>query len=181
MLGYARGYLNQNQQLTTHDLKDSKTYEQDFVLNPISRPITMDNIFYEFGKWDLTPASEKGLQQLVKLLQDNPNITIELSAHTDLVGDSLSNIELSQKRAQSVVNYLTKQGIDKERLTPVGYGKNKPFVADKATHTKYAFIPVEQELTEAFILALPKEQQETCNSLNRRTEFKVLKTTYRLY
>ena len=181
MLGYARGYLNQNQQLTTHNLKDSKTYEQDFVLNPISRPITMDNIFFEFGKWDLTPASEKGLQQLVKLLQDNPNITIELSAHTDLVGDSLSNIELSQKRAQSVVNYLTKQGIDKERLTPVGYGKNKPFVADKVTHTKYAFIPVEQELTEAFILALPKEQQETCNSLNRRTEFKVLKTPYKLY
>ncbi|MCQ2312143.1 MAG: OmpA family protein [Paludibacteraceae bacterium] len=181
MLGYARGYLNQKEQFSTFDLTDSKTYEQDFVLNPISRPITMDNIFFEFGKWDLTPASESGLQQLVKLLQDNPNITIELSAHTDMVGDSLSNIELSQKRAQSVVTYLTKQGIDKERLTPVGYGKNKPFVADKATHTKYAFIPVEQELTEAFIMALPKDKQEICNSLNRRTEFKVLKTTYKLY
>lgn len=181
MLAFARGYLNQKESLQTLDLKDSKTFEQDFTLSPISRPITMNNIFFEFGKWDLTPASEEGLQTLVKLLQDNPNITIELSAHTDLVGDSLSNIELSQKRAQAVVNYLTKQGIDKERLTPVGYGKNKPVVADKAIHAQYSFIPIEQELDEKFILALPADKQEICNSLNRRTEFKVLKTTYNLY
>lgn len=181
MLGYARGYLNQKEQFSTLDLKDSKTYDLDFVLNPLSRPITMDNIFFEFGKWDLTPASETGLKQLVKLLQDNPNITIELSAHTDLVGDSISNMELSQKRAQEVVKYLTKAGIEKDRLTPVGYGKTKPFVADKATHTKYAFISVEQVLDERFILALPKDQQEICNSINRRTEFKVLKVTYKLY
>lgn len=181
MLAFARGYLNQKESLQTFDLKDSKTFEQDFTLSPISRPITMENIFFEFGKWDLTPASEEGLKQLVKLLQDNPNITIELSAHTDLVGDSISNIELSQKRAQSVVAYLTKQGIDKGRLTPVGYGKTKPLVADKAVHTKYSFIPIEQELNDAYILALPADRQEICNALNRRTEFKVLKTTYNLY
>lgn len=181
MLAFARGYLNQKEKLHTFDLSDSKTFEQHFTLSPITRPITMENIFFEFGKWDLTPASEQGLKQLTKLLNDNPNITIELSAHTDLIGDSVSNMELSQKRAQSVVTYLTQHGIESERLTPVGYGKTKPLVADKAIHTKYSFIPIEQELTDEYILALPADKQEICNALNRRTEFKVLKTTYKLY
>ncbi len=181
MLCTARGHLNAKHTLATLDLRDSKTYSQDFNLAPISRPITMDNIFYEFGKWELTPASETGLQSLVKMLTDNPNITIELSAHTDMVGDSIRNVELSKKRAESVVNYLIKQGIEKERLTPVGYGKNRPVVADKALHDKYKFIPIEQTLDEDFILSLTKDQQEICNQINRRTEFKVLKTTYKLY
>ena len=181
MLGTARGYLNQKQELNTFGLKDSKTYTQDFTLSPISKPVTMDNIFYEFGKWDLTPASEQGLSALVKLLNENPNITIELSAHTDYVGNDAANKELSAKRAQSVVNYLISHGIERERLTPVGYGEEKPVVADAALHDKYKFIPVEQELTEEFILSLPAEQQEICNQINRRTEFKVLRTTYKLY
>ena len=181
MLGAARGYLNQKQELNTLGLKDSKTYTQDFVLSPISKPVTMDNIFYEFGKWDLTPASEEGLSALVKLLNDNPNITIELSAHTDYVGNDAANKELSAKRAQSVVNYLIQHGIERERLTPVGYGEEKPVIADAALHDKYKFIPVEQELTEEFITGLLAEQQEICNQTNRRTEFKVLRTTYKLY
>ena len=182
MLGAARGHLNQKQALNTLNLIDSKTYTQDFALAPISKPITMDNIFYEFGKWDLTPQSEAGLQTLVKLLNDNPNITIELSAHTDLVGDDNSNLTLSKKRAESVVAYLIKAGIESERLTPVGYGETKPVVADKALHDKYSFIPVGQELNEAFISELKQtDQQDICNQINRRTEFKVLKTTYKLY
>lgn len=181
MLATARGYLNQKQTLNTLNLTDSKTYTQNFMLAPISKPVTMDNIFYEFAKWDLTPASEEGLNTLVKLLQDNPNITIELAAHTDKVGNAESNRILSEKRAQSVVNYLIAKGIDKERLTPVGYGKEKPVVADKALHKKHPFIPVEQELNETFIDTLTPEQQEICNQINRRTEFKVLKTTYKLY
>lgn len=181
MLATARGYLNQKQTLSTMDLNDSKTYTQDFTLAPISKPVTMDNIFYEFAKWDLTPASEEGLNALVKLLNDNPNITIELSAHTDRVGNAEANRILSEKRAQSVVTYLINKGIDKERLTPVGYGKQKPVVADKALHQKYAFIPVEQVLDETFIDSLTPEQQDICNQINRRTEFKVLKTTYKLY
>ena len=181
MLGAARGYLNQKQELNTFGLNDSKTYTQDFTLSPISKPVTMDNIFYEFGKWDLTPASEEGLSALVKLLNDNPNITIELSAHTDYVGNDASNKELSAKRAQSVVNYLVNHGIEAERLTPVGYGEEKPVVADAALHDKYRFIPVEQALTEEFITTLNSDQQEICNQINRRTEFKVLRTTYKLY
>ncbi len=181
MLATARGYLNAKEQFNTLNLADSKTQQLDFSLSPVSKPVTMDNIFYEFGKWDLTPASETGLASLVKLLNDNPNITIELSAHTDMKGDSVFNVNLSEKRAQSVCNYLISKGIERERLTPVGYGKQKPVVADKALHSKYPFIPQEQELNEEFILTLTPEQQEICNQINRRTEFKVLRTTYKLY
>lgn len=181
MLVTARGYLNSKEQWNTLGMKDSKTYEMNFVLNPISRPVTMNNIFYEFGRWELTKASEEELLSLVKLLQDNPNITIELSAHTDMKGNEQFNQELSQKRAQSCCDFLIKHGIERERLTPVGYGKQRPVVADKALHTRYPFIPQEQALDETFILSLPADKQEICNQINRRTEFKVVKTTYKLY
>ena len=141
----------------------------------------MSNIFFEFGKWDLTPESEEGLNALVKLLNDNPNIAIELSAHTDLVGNDAHNKQLSLRRAQSVVDYLIKYGIDSERLTPVGYGEEKPVVVDELLHKQFSFLPKDQVLDEAFITTLSPEKQEICNSLNRRTEFRVLKTTYNLY
>ena len=181
MLATSRGYLNAKEQWNTYNLKDSKTYTMDFVLSPISRPVKMENVFYEFGRWDITPATETELLKLVKLLNDNPNITIELSAHTDLVGNEQFNLELSQKRAQSCCDFLIQHGIDPERLTPVGYGKTKPIIADKALNKQYPFIPVEQALDEAFILSLPADKQEICNAINRRTEFKVIKTTYKLY
>lgn len=181
MLVTARGYLNDKERWDTKGLKDSKTYTMNFTLNPISRPVKMDNIFYEFGRWEITKASEAELEKLVKLLNDNPNITIELSAHTDMKGNEDFNNELSQKRAQSCCDYLVAHGIEKERLTPVGYGKAKPVVADKALNKQYPFIPVEQILDEEFILKLKPEQQEICNQINRRTEFKVVKTTYKLY
>ena len=165
----------------TLNLKDSKTYTLNFTLSPISRPVKMENIFYEFGRWEITKASETELLHLVKLLQDNPNITIELSAHTDMKGNEAFNQELSQKRAQSCCDYLIQKGIEKERLTPVGYGKSKPVKADKALNKQYPWIPVEQELDEAFITGLTEDKQEICNQINRRTEFKVLKTTYKLY
>ena len=181
MLATARGYLNAKEQWDTKGLKDSKTYTLDFALSPISRPVKMENIFYEFGRWELTQASEKEMEGLIKLLNDNPNITIELSAHTDMKGNEEFNQELSQKRAQACCDYLIKKGIEKERLTPVGYGKSKPVVADKALNKQYPFIPVDQALDEEFILKLKSDQQEICNQINRRTEFKVIKTTYKLY
>ena len=181
MLATCRGHLNAKEQWNTLGLKDSKTYNVNFALNPISRPVKMENIFYEFGKWDITKASETELEKLVKLLNDNPNITIELSAHTDMKGTDEFNNELSQKRAQSCCDFLKKRGIEAERLTPVGYGKTKPVVADKALNKQYPWIAVEQVLDEAFITALPADKQEICNQINRRTEFKVLKTTYKLY
>ena len=184
MMASARGHLNNKNEASTHNLSESagsKIYTADFQLVSISKPVQMDNIFYEFGKWDLTPNSEEGLQSLVKLLNDNPNITIELSAHTDYVGNNAANIELSTKRARSVVDYLIKSGIDAERLTAVGYGEEKPFVVDIATAKKYPFLKEKDELHESFILTLTSEQQEQANQINRRTEFRVLKTTYKLY
>ena len=181
MLATARGYLNQKQQLATTGLNDSYTYQQDFVLAPVSKPVKMGNIFFQFGSWELTADSEDGMQALVKLLNDNPNITIEMAAHTDMVGNNAANQELSLKRAQSVVNYLIKHGIDAARLTPVGYGEEKPVVVDEALHKQYTFLPKDQVLDEAFISTLTADKQEICNSLNRRTEFRVLKTTYNLY
>lgn len=181
MLATSRGYLNQKQEVITTGINDSRTYKQDFVLASVSKPVKMNNVFYEFGKWELTEASSQELMGLVKLLNDNPNITIELSAHTDMVGDSVSNLTLSMKRAQSCVDFLIRNGIEAERLTPVGYGKNKPVVASETIHKEYTFIPEGQELNEVFIASLTKEQQEICNQINRRTEFKVLKTTYNLY
>ena len=181
MLATARGHLNAKEQWNTYGLTDSKTYTMNFALSPISRPVKMENIFYEFGSWEITKASEEELLQLVKLLNDNPNITIELSAHTDMKGTEEYNNELSQKRAQSCCDFLLKQGIEADRLTPVGYGKSKPVICDKALNKQYPFIPVEQVLDEAFILSLPEDKQEICNQINRRTEFKVIKTTYKLY
>ena len=181
MLVNARGFLNEKQVFTTEGLSDSYTYEQNFALSPISKPVKMSNIFFKFASWELTPESEQGLNALVKLLNDNPNITIELAAHTDLVGNNAANQELSLRRAQSVVTYLIQHGIEQERLTPVGYGEEKPVVVDEVLHKQYPFLPKEQVLDEAFITSLPADKQEICNSLNRRTEFRVLKTTYNLY
>ncbi len=181
MLATSRGYLNRKEEVVTTGISDSRTYKQDFLLASVSKPVKMNNVFYEFGKWELTEASSQELMGLVRLLRDNPNITIELSAHTDMVGDSVTNLTLSEKRAQACVDFLISNGIEAARLTPVGYGKNMPVVATEAMHREYSFIPEGQVLDEIFVSSLPKEQQEVCNQINRRTEFKVLKTTYNLY
>ena len=181
MLATSRGYLNMKHIFTTEGLTDNHTYKQDFNLSPISKPVKMGNIFFKFGSWELTPDSEDGLNALVKLLYDNPNITIEMAAHTDMIGNNTANQELSLKRAQSVVNYLIKAGVEKERLTPVGYGEEKPVVVDDLLHKQYPYLPKDQVLDEVFITTLSADKQEVCNSLNRRTEFRVLKTTYNLY
>lgn len=181
MLVTARGYLNTKHIFSTEGLADSHTYKQDFCLSPVSKPVKMGNIFFKFGSWELSPDSKDGMEALAKLLNDNPNITIEMAAHTDMIGNNKANQELSLKRAQSVVNYLINMGIEKERLTPVGYGEEKPVIVDDALHKLYPYLPKDQVLDEAFITTLPNDKQEVCNSLNRRTEFRVLKTTYNLY
>ena len=181
MMASHKGYLNASHILNTFDLNDSKIFKNDFMLSSISKPVKMDNIFYEFGKWTLTENSEAGLNALVKILNDNPNIVIELSAHTDMVGNERTNLELSQKRAQSVVNYLIKAGIDKERLQPKGYAKSQSVVVSAEIEKKYKFLKEGDVLSPEFIVNLTDEQQEICNQINRRTEFKVIKTTYKLY
>lgn len=181
MLASARGYLNQKNELTTKDLSESQNFEVNFILSTISKPIKLENIFYEFAKWDLTPESENGLQVLVKILQDNPNITMEIGAHTDFVGTNASNRTLSEKRAASVVNYLIKGGIAADRLSSVGYGEENPVKVDAQLALQYTFLKENDILDENFVNNLTSEQKETVNQINRRTEFRVLKTTYNLY
>ena len=178
-LGTCKGYLNHKEQLRVDTVQESQEYVLQFPLANISAPVLIENIFYDFDKATLRPESAQSLDQLVKLLNENPNVTIELSAHTDYRGSEAYNKGLSQRRAESVVNYLIEHGIAKDRLTPVGYGKEKPKTVKRKLTEKYPFLKEGDVLTEEFIKALPdEEQQETCNQLNRRTEFIVLRTTY---
>jgi len=181
MLANCRGYLNCKKELTTDSINESKNYELEFPLASITRPVLIDNIFYEFDKATLTAESTKALNDLIKMLNDNPNITIELSAHCDYFGNDSYNEELSQRRAEAVVKFLVAGGIDIKRLTAKGYGESQPKIINKRIAKKYQFLKEGDVLTEDFILKLPAEQQEICNAMNRRTEFKVVRTTYKLY
>ena len=181
-LGTCKGFLNHQEQLRVEPVTESEDYVLQFPLANIMAPVLIDNIFYDFDKATLRPESKTALDDLVKLLNENPNITIELSAHTDYKGSAEYNKRLSQRRAESVVNYLIEHGIAADRLTPVGYGKENPKKIRRKVAEKYPFLKENDVLTEEFIKTLEdEEQQEECNQLNRRTEFKVLRTTYGLF
>lgn len=181
MMASARGCLNGSYQFDTYGLLDSKSYTKDFELATIAKPVKLNNIFFESGKWTLTEDSSEALDELVQKLRDNPNIAMEISAYTDRVGNYTFNQTLSEKRARSVVDYIIKAGIDPKRLTSVGHGEEVPVVVDKELAKKYNFLTEGTELSETFILDLTKEQQDICDQINRRTQFKVTKTTYNLY
>jgi len=181
MLGSASGYLNQKQTLSVPVEEKSETFYVDFYLASISKPVLIENIFYDFDKATLRPESKQALSELIVLLNDNPNVSIELSAHTDRKGSDEYNKNLSQRRAQSVVDYLIKGGIEKDRLTAVGYGKSQPKEVTKNQVKKYDFLTEGQKLDAEFIETLSPQEQEIADQINRRTEFKVLRTDYRLY
>ena len=181
ILGTCKGFLNHQEHIKVDSVAKSEEYVLQFPLASITAPVMIDNIFYDFDKATLRPESATALDQLVTLLKENPNVTIELSAHTDYKGSAEYNKRLSQRRAETVVNYLTEHGIEADRLTPVGYGKERPKKIRKKLTEKYPFLKTDDELTEDFIKAIAdEEQQELCNQLNRRTEFVVLRTTYGL-
>ena len=181
LLGTCKGFLNHQEQLRVEPVSESEEYVLQFPLASITAPVLIDNIFYDFDKATLRPESTKALDKLVQLLQENPNVTIELSAHTDYKGSAEYNKRLSQRRAEAVVRYLTEHGIENERLTPVGYGKEKPKSIRRKVAAQYPFLKENDVLTEEYVKTLTEEQQEQCNQLNRRTEFRVLRTTYGLF
>ena len=180
-LATCKGFLNHQEQLKVEPVTKSEEYVLQFPLANISAPVLIENIFYDFDKATLRPESQTALDELVNLLNENPNITIELSAHTDYKGSDQYNERLSQRRAESVVNYLIEHGIASDRLTPKGYGEGKPKKIKRKVAEKYPFLKEGDVLTEEFVTALPEEQQDQCNQLNRRTEFIVLRTTYGLF
>jgi len=180
-LGTCRGYLNHKEELHIVQTDESVEHVLQFPLANITVPVMIDNIFYDYNKATLRPESTQALDELVVLLNENPNVTIELSAHCDLVGSQQYNIGLSQRRAESVVEYLIAHGIASDRLSPRGYGKEKPKVVRKKLADQYPWLKEGDVLTPEFIDALDEEKQAICNQLNRRTEFIVLRTTYGMF
>lgn len=179
-LATCKGFLNHKEELKVVPMNDSHEYVLQFPLASITAPVLIDNIFYDFNKATLRPESQTALDELVKLLNENPNVTIELSSHCDYKGSSAYNKLLAQRRAESVVNYLVDKGIARDRLSPVGYGKEKPKTIRKKLTEKLTWLKEGDVLTEEFIKKLDPKKQEICNQLNRRTEFIVLRTTYGL-
>lgn len=173
------GYFNYKGTFSTDSLERSQVIASNILLSSVAKTIELPNIEYDFAKWDLRESSKTALNQLVTTLNDNPTITIELLSHSDMIGNDSTNLVISQKRAQSVVDYLISKGIEAERLVAKGYGETRPKVADKELNQKYNFIPTGSTLNEAFIESLIDEKQkDICNQLNRRTEFKVLSTNF---
>ena len=177
-LGTCKGYLNVKQELSVEPSNESVEYIMQFPLPPINVPVLINNIFYEFDRATLTEESTTALDSLVVMMNDNPSITIELAAHCDYKGEDAYNERLSQRRAESVVNYLIAHGIKADRLIPVGYGESRPKIVRKRLADTHSFLHEGDTLTEDYILKLKDDEQEICNAINRRTEFRVLRTTY---
>ena len=181
-LGTCKGFLNHKEELRVDTVMESQEYVLQFPLPSITAPVLIDNIFYDFDKATLRPESAEALDKLVALLNENPNVTIELSAHTDNRGSDQYNERLSQRRAETVVNYLIEHGIATDRLTPKGYGEQKPKVVKRKLTEKYTWLKEGDVLTEDFINALADEKnQKFCHHLTGRTEFIVLRTTYGMF
>ena len=181
-LATCKGYLNHKEEMRVEPVLESEEYTLQFPLADISAPVLIENIFYDFDKATLRPESAEALDKLVSLLNENPNVTIELAAHTDSRGSEQYNERLSQRRAESVVSYLIDHGIAADRLTPKGYGESRPKTVKRKLTERYDWLKANDVLTEDFVNALnDEEKQETCHQLNRRTEFTVLRTTYGMF
>ena len=181
MLAGAKGYLNARQEFTSDTAEEDAEYGVDFILASITKPVVIDNIFYDFDKATLRPESKEALDEMVQVLRDNPNVTIEMASHTDRKGTDEYNIDLSSRRAKSVIDYLISQGIAPDRLQSQGYGESRPKTITKKLAREYPQFNEGDVLTEKYILALDEENQEVADQINRRTEFQVLSIDYKMY
>lgn len=181
LMASCSGYLNHQTELHVVETEESQEHVLQFPLASITAPVLIDNIHYDFDRATLRPESMAALDSLVTLLNTNPHVAIELSAHCDYKGKGDYNKRLSQRRAEAVVRYLTAHGISVDRLTAVGYGKEQPKTIKHRLAVRYPFLQENTVLTEDFIKTLTPEQQEICNQLNRRTEFRVTNTTYGMF
>lgn len=180
MLAGAKGYLNQKQEFASDSTMEDANYWVEFILPSISKPSVVENIFYDYDKADLRPESKTALNELIAVLHDNPNVTIEMASHTDRWGSDAYNINLSERRAKSVVGYLVENGISRNRLQPHGYGKSRPKTVTKRIARLYPQFKEGDILTEEFIKTLSEEDQQAADQINRRTEFSVLSLTYNM-
>ncbi len=181
MLAGAKGYLNAKQEFTSDIAEEDAEYGVDFILASVTKPVVIDNIFYDFDKATLRSESKEALDEMARILRDNPNVTIEMASHTDRKGSEEYNIDLSSRRARSVIDYLISVGIAPERLQSQGYGKSRPKTITKKLAREYPQFKEGDVLTEEYILALPEADQEVADQINRRTEFQVLSLDYQMY
>lgn len=177
----AKGYLNVKQEFESDMAEENADYEIDFILAAINKPQVVENIFYDFDKATLRDESKAALDEMAQMLRDNPNVTIEMGAHTDRKGSDEYNINLSNRRAKSVVDYLIDAGIAADRLNPKGYGESVPKTVTKRINRLYPQFAEGTVLNEEFIETLSPEDQEAADQINRRTEFQVISTDYELY
>lgn len=173
-------YFTLTDTINTIGLEFSRDFTKDYDLSPIpDQPVVLPDILYDLAKWDLKPQFEDSLQSLIETLQINPTITIELGSHTDNRDSEERNDILSQKRAQSVVDYLILRGIDPLRLTAKGYGERVPRTLQKDYVIDGYTFKAGTVLTEEFINSLESNNlKEAAHQLNRRTEFRVLSKDY---
>lgn len=181
MLAGAKGYLNAKQEFTSDTAEEDAEYGIDFILASITKPNIVENIFYDFDKATLRPESKEALDELAQMLRDNPNITVEMASHTDRHGSEEYNINLSERRAKSVIDYLIEVGIPAQRLQHQGYGKSRPKVVSKRIAREFPQFKEGDVLNEEYILNLSPEDQETADQINRRTEFQVLSVDFQMY
>lgn len=181
MLAGAKGYLNAKQEFTSDTAEEDAEYGVDFILASVTKPVVIDNIFYDFDKATLRSESKTALDEMAQMLRDNPNVTIEMASHTDRWGKDDYNLDLSHRRAQSVIDYLIESGISAERLQPQGYGESRPKTITKKLAREHPQFKEGDVLTEDYIIALPEADQEVADQINRRTEFQVLSIDYQMY
>jgi peptidoglycan-associated lipoprotein len=154
------GYLSSSIILNTKNITKTDTLLRDLYLSKIdkNKAYRLNNIYYDFDKSNLRESSTKTLDSLYSILVENPLIIIELGSHTDSRGSDEYNLDLSQKRAQSCVDYLIKKGIAKDRIVPKGYGESKPL----------------QDCSKIPDCPTSSGGDCECHQLNRRTEFKII-------
>ena len=181
MLAGAKGYLNGKQEFESDTIEEDADYSVDFILAAMHKPQVVENIFYDFDKATLRPESKKALDEMAQMLKDNPHVAIEMASHTDRKGSDEYNMRLSQRRAQSVVDYLIEAGVEKERLQPHGYGESRPKTVTKRIAKLYPQFKEGDVLNEEFVGNLSPEDQEAADQVNRRTEFQVLTVEYQMY
>lgn len=181
MLAGAKGYLNSKREFTSDIAEEDAEYGVDFILSSITKPVVIDNIFYDFDRATLRPESKAALDEMAQVLRDNPNVTIEMASHTDRKGTDEYNINLSSRRARSVIDYLISVGISPDRLQSQGYGESRPKKITKKLAREHPQFKEGDVLTEEYILQLSPEDQEVADQINRRTEFQVLSIDYQMY
>ncbi|HIP36230.1 MAG TPA: hypothetical protein EYG85_05195 [Crocinitomix sp.] len=178
-------YLGTNDKFSTMDVTSNTRIIRELSVLNIEKPIRLPEVRYALGKWDLlvdsTINSKDSLNYLYDVMMEHPNIVLELMAHTDSRGSSSSNRTLSQKRAQSCVNYLVNEkGLPADRLVPRGYGEDVPttfYDIDKTTGDTLGVY----KLTEAYINQFKKTDKqkfELLHQLNRRTEGRIVAVDY---